>query len=104
LRILLVGQVIVAAAGSQLHLMTMTGRERSAAVQLVCSVAANAIVGALLVRPLGPTGAALAATTALIGWNTAMGLSIRRHLRLFPGVLADWPKRASHTARRGAAE
>jgi O-antigen/teichoic acid export membrane protein len=104
LRILLIGQVIVAAGGSQLHLLTMTGHERNAAVQLVASVAANAAVGAALVIRLGPTGAALAATAALIGWNTAMGLSIRRHLRLFPGVFADWPKEAPHTAQRGAAE
>jgi O-antigen/teichoic acid export membrane protein len=103
LRILLTGQVIVAAAGSQLQLMTMTGHERSAAVLLVSSVVGNAAIGAALVSPLGPTGAALAATTALIGWNAAMGLSIRRHLRLFPGVLADWPDKAPHITRQGAA-
>jgi O-antigen/teichoic acid export membrane protein len=104
LRILLIGQVIAAAAGSQLHLLTMTGRERSAAVQLVVSVAANAAVGAALVSPLGPAGAALAATASLIGWNAAMGLSIRRHLRLLPGVFAAWPDKAPHIARQGAAE
>jgi O-antigen/teichoic acid export membrane protein len=102
LRILLIGQVIAAAAGSQLHLMIMTGRERSAAVLLVSSVAANAVVGAALVSPFGPTGAAVAATAALIGWNAAMGLSIRRHLRLFPGVLAAWSNNARHIARRAA--
>jgi O-antigen/teichoic acid export membrane protein len=102
LRILLIGQVIAAAAGSQLHLMIMTGRERSAAVLLVSSVAANAVVGAALVSPLGPTGVALAATTALIGWNAAMGLSVRRHLRLFPGVFAAWPDKARHIVPRGA--
>jgi O-antigen/teichoic acid export membrane protein len=101
LRILLIGQVIVAVAGSQLHLLTMTGHERNAAVQLVTSVAANAAIGIALVIPLGPTGAALAATTTLIGWNTAMGLSIRRHLRLLPGVLADWPNEARRIAQRG---
>jgi O-antigen/teichoic acid export membrane protein len=100
LRILLTGQVIVAAAGSQLQLMTMTGHERSAAVLLVSSVVANAAIGAALVIPLGPTGAALAATMALIGWSTAMGLSIRRHLRLFPGVLADWPDKAPHITQQ----
>jgi O-antigen/teichoic acid export membrane protein len=102
LRILLVGQVIAAAAGSQLTLMMMTGHERSAAVLLVSSVAANAVVGAALVSPLGPTGVALAATTALIGWNAAMGLSVRRHLRLFPGVFAAWPDKARHIVPRGA--
>jgi O-antigen/teichoic acid export membrane protein len=102
LQILLIGQVVVAAAGSQLHLMIMTGRERSAALLLVSSVAANAAVGAALVGPFGPTGAAVAATTALIGWNAAMGFSIRRHLRLLPGVLAAWPDKARHIARGGA--
>jgi O-antigen/teichoic acid export membrane protein len=100
LRILLIGQMIVGAAGSQLHLMTMTGHERSAAVLLVSSVMANAAIGAALAIPLGPTGAALAATITLIGWNTAMALSIRRHLRLFPGVLADWPDKAPDISKR----
>jgi O-antigen/teichoic acid export membrane protein len=102
LRILLIGQVVVAAAGSQLHLMTMTGRERSAAVLLVFSVAANAAIGTALVGPLGPTGAAVAATTALIGWNAAMGVSIRRYLRLFPGVFAAWPDKSPYILRGGA--
>jgi hypothetical protein len=79
----------------------MTGPERSAAVLLVSGVAANAAVGAVLVSPLGPAGAALMATAALIGWNAAMGLSIRRHLLLLPGVLADWTNKARHIAGRG---
>jgi O-antigen/teichoic acid export membrane protein len=96
LRILLIGQVMAVATGSQLHLMTMTGRERSAAIQLVSSVAANAAIGAMLISHLGLTGAAVAATTALIGWNAAMAVSIRRHLRLLPGVLAGWPDKTRH--------
>ena len=88
LRILLIGQVVAAGAGSQVYLMTMTGRERQAAVQIVFSVVANAVVAAALIAPLGPTGAAIAATTALIGWNAAMAVSINRHLRLLPGVFS----------------
>jgi hypothetical protein len=76
----------------------MTGPERSAGVLLVSGVATNAAVG---VSPLGPAGAALMATAALIGWNAAMGLSIRRHLLLLPGVLADWTNKARHIAGRG---
>jgi O-antigen/teichoic acid export membrane protein len=91
LRILIIGQVLAAGAGSQLYLMTMTGLERRAAVQIVCGVVANAAVGAALIGPLGPTGAAIAATMALIGWNAAMAVSIRRHLGLFPGVFAAFP-------------
>jgi O-antigen/teichoic acid export membrane protein len=104
LRILLVGQVVVAAAGSQLHLMTMTGRERSAAILLVASVAANAAIGTALVGPLGPAGAAVAATAALIGGNAAMGVLIRRYLRLFPGVFAAWPDKSPYMAPEEASE
>jgi O-antigen/teichoic acid export membrane protein len=104
LRILLIGQVIAAAAGSQLQLMTMTGRERSAALQLVASAMANAAIAVALVGRLGPAGAALAATTALIGWNAAMGLAIRRHLRLLPGLFAAWPGQARPVVRQDAAE
>jgi O-antigen/teichoic acid export membrane protein len=93
LRILLIGQVMAVATGSQLHLMTMTGHERSAAIQLVSSVVANAALGAVLVSRLGQTGAAVAATAALICWNIAMAASIWRHLRLLPGVLAGWPSK-----------
>lgn len=94
LRILIVGQVAAAAAGSQLHLLNMTGRERSAAALLVASAASNAAVGAALVSGLGGIGAALAATAALIGWNAAMAVAVRRHLGLWPGILAAWPREA----------
>lgn len=103
LRILLIGQMICALAGSQLQLMMMTGRELGAAVNLVSSAVANAGMGAVLIRLFGPAGAAIAATTALIGWNAAMGMSIRRHLHFFPGVFADWPDDRRHRAGREAA-
>src|SRR5215468_7878244 len=64
LRILLVGQVIVAGTGSQLYLMTMTGCE---------------------------PGAAVASAATLIIWNLAMALFLWRHLSLLPGVLASYP-------------
>jgi O-antigen/teichoic acid export membrane protein len=107
LRILLVGQVIAAAAGSQLHIMTMTGHERGAAVLLLSSTIGNAVASAALVRTLGLTGAAIATTATLILWNVAMGLFIRKHLRLLPGLLAMVPagrrgKERSPTRRENA--
>jgi O-antigen/teichoic acid export membrane protein len=87
LRILLVGQLIVASAGSQLNVMTMTGHERSAAALLVVCAAANAVVSALLISLFGLTGAAIATTATLIVWNVAMALFIWRRLQLLPGVL-----------------
>jgi O-antigen/teichoic acid export membrane protein len=88
MRILLLGQVIAAAAGSQLHVMTMTGHERSAAALLVASAAANAIASVVLINSFGLTGAAIAATVAIVGWNLAMAYFLWRRLHLLPGVIA----------------
>jgi len=88
LRILLVSQVITAGAGSQLHVMTMTGHERSAAVLLIPSAVANAVASTALIHALGLTGAAIGTAIAFIIWNIAMSMFLWRRLRLFPGVLA----------------
>jgi O-antigen/teichoic acid export membrane protein len=88
LRILLIGQVIAAAAGSQLYVMTMTGHERWAAVLLILNTVANAAVSALLIGLFGLTGAAIGAALTLVGWNVAMALFLWRRLGLPPGILA----------------
>lgn len=87
LRILLLGQAVAAALGPQQYVMTMTGHERSAAALLILSAAANALLSAALIGPLGLSGAAIASTTTLIVWNAAMALFIWRRLRLLPSVL-----------------
>jgi O-antigen/teichoic acid export membrane protein len=87
LRILLVGQLIAASYGSQLHVMTMTEHERGAAALLILSAAVNVVASIVFIRILGLTGAAIATTTSLIVWNVAMAFFISRHLRLLPGVL-----------------
>ena len=88
LRILLVSQVLAASAGSQLYVMTMTGRERSAAVLLVCCAVVNAGASAVLVGMFGLTGAAIGTAVSLVVWNVAMALFLWRRLNLLPGVLA----------------
>ncbi|MDR3531281.1 MAG: polysaccharide biosynthesis C-terminal domain-containing protein [Rhodopila sp.] len=87
LRILLIGQVIMAGAGSQLFVMTMTGHERGAAMLLVLGVIGNAVLGAILIRSFGMVGAAIANTVMLIVWNAAMAIYIWRKLQLAPGLL-----------------
>ena len=87
LRILLIGQVFAASVGSQLHVMNMTGHERSAAVILVVSTAVNALVSVIMIHEFGLTGAAIATTLTLILWNAGMAVFIWRHLELLPGVL-----------------
>lgn len=87
LHILLIGQLFAASTGSQLQVMAMTGHERGAAKILVASAVASAVICVLFVNLFGLIGAAIATTTALIIWNTAMALFIWRNLKLRPGVL-----------------
>lgn len=85
MRLLLVGQVAVAATGSQLLLMTMTGHERAAAVILIACAAGNGALTVLLIGVLGLSGAAAASTAMLLAWNAAMAVFIWRELSLVPG-------------------
>jgi O-antigen/teichoic acid export membrane protein len=96
LRILLVGQIIAAGYGSQLHVMTMTEHERAAAALLISSAAINIVVGIVLVAKFGLTGAAIATTITLAVWNIAMARFITRHLRLVPGVLDIFRRHRGH--------
>lgn len=88
LRILLIGQVVAAAAGSQTFLLTMTGQERSAAVLLVASTVGNVALTAALILLIGPLGAAIASTATLVASNVAMALMIWYKLGLRPGLFA----------------
>ncbi len=98
IRILLVGQVVAASAGSQMFVLTMTGHERAGALILVFVAMLNALLSALLIGSMGQTGAAIAATTALIAWNVGMAVFIRLRVGLAPGV---WPVTRTR-ARPGA--
>ena len=88
LRILLLGQVIVAGTGSQLYLLTMTGHERSAALLMVGSTAGNALLGAACIGLFGLTGVAVAVTATLIIANAAMAVLVWHYLGLLPGIIA----------------
>jgi O-antigen/teichoic acid export membrane protein len=87
LRMLLISQVIIASTGSQLFVMTMTGHERSAAVQLVACAIVNAVASTLLIVMFGLTGAAIGTGVFLIIWNGAMANFLWRRLGVSPGVL-----------------
>ena len=87
LRLLLLGQVIAAGAGSQLFLLTMTGHERSAAVLMLADAVVNAVLCAVLIHYFGLTGAAAGATGSIVLWNAAMALLIKRLLRVTASAL-----------------
>jgi O-antigen/teichoic acid export membrane protein len=88
LRILLIGQVIIAAAGSQLPIMTMTSNEKGAVLLILIGAAVNVIATVILTLWFGMIGAAFAAIGSMIIWNILMAIFIWRRLRLLPGLLA----------------
>ncbi|MBV9250341.1 MAG: oligosaccharide flippase family protein [Acetobacteraceae bacterium] len=92
LRIMMIGQVIAAAAGSPLFLLTMTGHERAAAAIFISGVIGSVALAIPLINILGLIGAAVASTSILLMWNAAMVAFIRLRLSLDPGVLAALPR------------
>ena len=98
LRILLAGQLVAAASGSQLYLLTMTGHERQAARLMLATAAVNVVAGAGFVTLFGLAGAAIATTLTVIAWNAIMALLIWRYLGLVPGVLAAFKVRTGRQA------
>ncbi len=88
LRVLLIGHVIAAGAGSQVHVMTMTGNERGAAALFIVAALGNVVTGAALIGLFGLVGAAIASAMTLVILNLAMVLFIWRRLHLLSGVLA----------------
>ena len=99
LRLLLLGQVVAAAAGSQLSLLTMTGHERAAAALMLANLIVNAAMGAALIHFLGLVGAAIGATASLVLWNVAMGFLVRRSLNLVPSAFAAFRAPSARRAR-----
>jgi O-antigen/teichoic acid export membrane protein len=87
LRILLIGLVLSAAAGSVVNLQTMTGNERSAAVVFGCALAAHIPLTATLCATFGLPGAAAAATGTAVLLNIAMGWLVWNRLRVLPSIL-----------------
>jgi O-antigen/teichoic acid export membrane protein len=88
LPVLLVGQVIAASAGSQPHVITMSGHERKAAWLLLTCASLNAILTVVLIQNIGLTGAAIASAGTLIAWNVTIGLFLWMRLNLKPGTVA----------------
>jgi O-antigen/teichoic acid export membrane protein len=88
MRVLLIAQVIAASAGSQIFLMTMTGKERLAAVIVMLSASGNLVLSVPLALSFGTTGAAVANAMTLLAWNLAMAVTIYRDMGAVPGIVA----------------
>jgi O-antigen/teichoic acid export membrane protein len=84
--ILVAGQVVAASSGPQQHLITMTGRERAAAVLFASAAGGGFVLAVLAGHAWGLNGAAAAIAASMVAWNVAMGSYIRRSLGLNPGL------------------
>ena len=86
LDVLIIGQIVAAAAGPQQHLLTMTGHERQGAALMVTAAAGNVVGAALLCIPFGMMGVAAASCLSMVAWNVAMMWFVGRRLGLRPGL------------------
>ena len=89
LRILIIGQLVNAIAGSVSYLMMMTGQERQAALIVVGATAGNLVLNLLLIPPFGMEGAAIANAATLTAWNVAMAIFVWRKLDIVPSILGS---------------
>lgn len=86
LRILLIGQVISASAGSQTFVLAMTGHERHSALILTVCAAVNGMVSAALIHQFGIAGAAWGTAISLVIWQATMAAFVWHRLDLWPGI------------------
>jgi O-antigen/teichoic acid export membrane protein len=98
LLILLVGQVINAAAGSVGYLLTLTGYHREATIALGLSALACILLAAAGVSTLGLVGAALGTTIGFLLWNGTLYWLVVRRLGIYPSIFTS----ANITGRGGA--
>jgi O-antigen/teichoic acid export membrane protein len=88
LRILLIGQIVNAAAGSVGALLGMTGHERQSAAALAAAAIIQVGLNLALVPTFGLVGAATATAVSMTAWNLAFAVMVWRYLGIIPGVFA----------------
>jgi len=85
--ILIFGQVLAAATGPQLNLLTMTGHEWAAAGMLVVGAVVNIAACTAGILLFGAVGAAVATAATNVAWNLAMGFYLYKRINIRPGLL-----------------
>jgi O-antigen/teichoic acid export membrane protein len=88
LLVLLVGQLINAAAGSVGYLLTLTGHHREATRALGLSAIACILLAAAGVWAFGLVGAALGSTIGFLLWNGALYWLVVRKLGIHPSIFS----------------
>jgi O-antigen/teichoic acid export membrane protein len=89
LRILLLGQLINAAAGSVAHLLTMTGLERQAAFIILAATVGSIALNAVLIPAFGMEGAAITSALTTAAWNVGMAVFLWTKLGIVPSILGS---------------
>lgn len=91
LRILVLGNVGGAMAGSAGFLMTMTGHHREAARVFFAALVLNVILNLILIPSFGAAGAATATAISKVAWNVALTIYSIAFLRLNPTFFGKRP-------------
>lgn len=91
LLVLLVGQLVNAAAGSVGYLLTLTGFHREATVALGISAVACIVLTAVGVSLFGLVGAALGSMIGFTLWNGSLYWLVVRKLGIHPSILMALP-------------
>ncbi|MBS3821644.1 MAG: oligosaccharide flippase family protein [Planctomycetes bacterium] len=87
LGVLLAGYVLNTIAGPAGLLLTMTGRQKQAAVAVGIGVLANIILNAALIPAMGLLGAATATAVSMTIGQVCMVVAVRRRMGLWPTAL-----------------
>lgn len=86
--ILVVGQIIHAAVGPVLGLLSMTGHQKLCAQVFAVSAATNVVLNATLIPVAGITGAAVATAASVVLWNVWLMIAVIRKVGVNPSMLA----------------
>jgi len=82
-----IGQVVNLACGPVVVLLNCHDLERTACGGVALGAAANVALNAVLIPPLGATGAAIATATSTAMWNIGLVMAVRRRIGVDPTVL-----------------
>jgi O-antigen/teichoic acid export membrane protein len=91
-QILIAGQILAAATGPQLNLLTMTGHERVAAAILVVGAIINIVACSISITLFGAIGAAVATAATNVAWNAAMAIYIYKRVNMIAGLFFAFKK------------
>lgn len=86
--ILVVGQIIHAAVGPVLGLLSMTGHQKLCAQVFAVSAVTNVVLNATLIPLAGVTGAAIATAASVVLWNVWLMVAVIRKVGVNPSLLS----------------